>query len=780
MMVAITLMTVTTPLYQCNARAAATKMDTSYIAETKLFIKKGCTIEDAKKWCENEGNGWKVLDGDLNSGAAGAFSDETGVFLCYRTTNDPDEAITDFAVMNEKGNYSEGDYELLLKEQREQYMDMVKNMKGMIDEYRTGYEKKVPMAVKAHDYLNAYQDDDSGQLLGDLLLNVEDDKLTDILLQANGIVVLTIEQQLASACDSAKTTWLDRMVKLGSYDKLKNTFSKNIKSGNVIKTMDAQYREKAQIILDNWDDVHERILNLADFETDHGLDGATEDEYNKWIQNMKLEDDSFLSYAEAMSLIALGGFNYDGKTLFDFFSKSKEQIEKEGIEILYPMVASMTEGQFCALEESVGLFELIKDAQAANIYNDYNAGSAGEIKKDINKDTKAVLDETVKGCDNILQEMTNGEKISIYDGVDRDVYNGGVAVTTEAKNASSGSESFWSRSLYKGAPPTILSVGMVAGTLTSAMLATGFSIAYSTIKWNAMNSFFKNANTEIYVFGSNLQIIESFQPEKMYGTLENLIKMSKSQHNELTKSALNQLKVEVMYRGPATKIKIFNGLKLGFTVFTVLLSVADISITAYSLYKYYHVNHLEIPHHMVNLSYGERQESSYVAYMSVRDQNGNCGDLNGGNCRQWLALYYTKDKNAGNPIIAPDNDDKMLVKTGNDSLPDMTYSPLHMFATPNVAQNLTFADGESGWSYNDKNKGTYLFFIHADAGVYYNEPSAGTAQTVQGKTSEAGTVVSKGILILIGAAGLVGGIFIGAITSNTIRRKKKLPQGSNK
>ena len=115
-------------------------------------------------------------------------------------------------------------------------------------------------------------------------------------------------------------------------------------------------------------------------------------------------------------------------------------------------------------------------------------------------------------------------------------------------------------------------------------------------------------------------------------------------------------------------------------------------------------------------------------------------------------------------------------------MPDSSYSPLHMFGTPNVAQNLTFADGDNGWSYNDKNKGTYLFFTHANAQMSYSDPTAKAvpsetnATTAQGSNTaeakDAGTALSTGVIILIGAAGLVAGIFIGAITTN-VRRKKR-------
>ena len=209
-------------LTEQKAQAATARK--TYIKELKVFTKEGGTEDDAKNWCaeqkENKDDGkendWEVIPGNLNEAASGALKKEVGIFLCYKTTTDPDEAVTDIAVMNEKGNYSEGAYEQILKEQKDMYKDMIDDMKGMLEEYRANYKKELQTAVQAHDFMNGYIEDDSGKLLGDFLLDVTDDDLAGALLQANGQVVLMMQEQLAYACDTGKSTWLDRMEKLGS------------------------------------------------------------------------------------------------------------------------------------------------------------------------------------------------------------------------------------------------------------------------------------------------------------------------------------------------------------------------------------------------------------------------------------------------------------------------------------------------------------------------------------------------------------------------------------
>ncbi len=88
-----------------------------------------------------------------------------------------------------------------------------------------------------------------------------------------------------------------------------------------------------------------------------------------------------------------------------------------------------------------------------------------------------------------------------------------------------------------------------------------------------------------------------------------------------------------------------------------------------------------------------------------------------------------------------------------------------MFGTAEVPQNLTFADGDNGYSYDDKNGGTYLFFRRDD----------GTGQADNGEN--VGTAISAGIVALIGAGGIVIGIIIGMVITNR-RRRHNFPSES--
>ena len=419
-------------LYQYNVQAATN--DRKYISEIKLYISNGAVIESAQKWCDDQSenkdkdkeNDWKVIEGDINEGAGGMSGKNVGVFICYRTTTDPDEAIRDMAVMNEKGNYSEGAYDRLLSEQKDMYMDMVKDMKEMLEEYKTNYEKKIPTAVKAHDFLNGYVEDDSKEPLGDLLLHVTDEKLAELLLQMNGNVVLTIQQQLASACDTGKSTWLDRMEQIGSFSGLRKQFLKayNKNASKADAALRAKYHDKAVLILECWDDLHQHFDNINKFIKKNNLDKLTDEELEKWTSENFDDDNGFVFTQEFSTLMALAEYNYitdetdeskDG-SLLDYFSQEKKDFVGNNIRKLYPLAACLSDGQIAALSENVSLFNILQDALGAGLYNNYKSGMGATIKEKVNSEEKKSIEKINDYIDETVEDWNGGGKICVYEG----------------------------------------------------------------------------------------------------------------------------------------------------------------------------------------------------------------------------------------------------------------------------------------------------------------------------------------------------------------------------
>ena len=77
------------------------KEEQQYVKE--VIISTAETEAEAKQWLVD--NGYQVLDVNLNQKSGGDV-----VYMGYITTTNPDEAITDMAVMQMEGGYSFADY----------------------------------------------------------------------------------------------------------------------------------------------------------------------------------------------------------------------------------------------------------------------------------------------------------------------------------------------------------------------------------------------------------------------------------------------------------------------------------------------------------------------------------------------------------------------------------------------------------------------------------------------------------------------------------------------
>ncbi|MCR4604594.1 MAG: hypothetical protein K5639_01185 [Eubacterium sp.] len=770
-------------------RAEAASSKTEYVKEIKLFVKEGKSDEvekEAKEWCEShKDENWHCVGGDLNKGGNSDVKSDMCVYMLIRPTTDEKEAIRDIAVMNEKGNYSEAEYKGMIEQQKELYKELIADMKDMLEEYRKNVTNKVPTALQTQKYLNGYVEDDSRRPLGDFLMDISDEDLVPVLMQANGKVVLMIQERLAYACDTAKTTWLERMEKLGSFEKLRSkaltAYNNNTK--NADKALDLKYKDKAEELSRSWNDIKQHISHAEEYSKKQNIGKMSETELEKWFKNKAKDEETQIFKDEFNVINKLANYKYEDKTLLDFFKQDYKDVSGKDLKKLYPLVACLSTGQQAGVNESVSLFTMVMNAAAAEVFNDFETDKTKEIKKTLSADDKKVVDNAKEIMNESLDSWEEKNTISIYDGVDREIYKDGVAVTSAAKTYSSGVERSWADALIESSYFMPTAIGTAVG---AAAFATGAIIAahyYSKAMdpdiiadefYIAKNKYNELRKIEEYsdyecgfingsegmenVAGANSarQKITALQEEYREVNLVDGGKFATSA-NQTTKGKEQLLQKAYEREGKtAPNLQLMRGLKLGFTIAATLLAVADIVVTGVALYEYYHRDHLPIPHHMVDLSFDENKETSYINYRSVYDQDGNYGDLNGGGGKQWLAVYTTTDKDAGAPILA--SDAYFVYQTGDNSAPDKVYSPLHMFGTPNVAQNLTFADGENGWSFNDKEGGVYLFF-QRDA--FYKENAA------------EGTALSGGLIVLIGIGGVFVGFILAIVFMSTLRRKEK-------
>ena len=807
---------------------AAEKEAVKYIKDFKLYIAKNSKgigtydeekeAQKARDWFESKD--YTMIEGNLNADASGALKKEVGVYLGYSTTTDKKEAVTDIAVMNERGNYSQSEYKRILEEQKKMYTDMVSDMKTMLEEYRKNVNNNVPTAIQARDFMNGYIDNDSNEKLGDLLMTIDDEKLSSLLMQANGQIVLMIQERLSYACDNAQSTWLDRMVRLGSYDKLEKQALKAC-NNDITKArhaMDKKYKEDALILSTNWEDVRQHIINIREKIKAYGFADKSKAEIESFFEENKDNTEIQVFMGEYLVLSALERYPYEKSNLACFFDQSVEEFKGDGIRKLYPLAASLSDGQVSAVDQSVSIFTLVLDALNAGVYNGYESGQTKELMDKADDTSKTELTDTKEEVDQGIKNFEETTPMSIYAGVDREIFKDGIAVTPAAQNFSNGDGTTWADVLVNSWVAKGVAIAGVVGSVACFIGAAKAAKMIIAVKESAKSIVPDYFNAAIDGFSEKYAGYIKYDMTTMSMVKEGedeagsvLITLHRPYDQQpydvqeaFRKKALGSNEAKEAIEGINNKASFYKHLEIGLAVVGVLLAAADIVMTSITLIKYYNREHLPIPGYMVDLTYNDDEQTSFVNYKSVTDQNSNEGDLNGDGGKQWLALYQTHDEDAGDPILAPENGSsfKVVVQYGSGNAPEESgYEPLHMFGTPNFAQNLTFADGESGWSYNDGKNGTYLFFRRAtddniaaiDSTSVAEEDKTSEAtdektetdttdeadtvavsgSAVSGTTKDAGTALGGGWIALIGAGCGCAGIVIGIVSANLLRRRKE-------
>ena len=726
-----------------------------YISEVKVF---------AGDYSAAQKEGYTLLkDGntpvDLNQDAGGGLASkgEKAVYLGYKTTKNRKEAITDLALMNMKGGYDVKEYEALYQRYIDgQIKPFIENFRKTISEYRENYNSKnaanKARATYVHDALNKFIDDDTGKGLGDLFLEQTKEEmgdaaynalspeekrehadLTTILSQANGNATLLMQNLLVRAADSNSNTWLERMSELTYDDLLDQT---GLSPTDAAKRVAKKYDDAAQSILDMWDDLstdlnaydaNVKAVNEFDFDACQKAidDKDTINENTSEAQKQKILDD-FLKAVSQLSDItaksqaiavhdALAEYDYLDGTMLDFFTQSKEEIEDD-ITVLYPMAAVLTNGQKAGLD-IISLRELCIITL-----------TDGRQYKSVDVDFM--------------------DKTSIYDGVDRAIYEkGGVALTTEARRKDA---------LAKAVENSNISlswwtIGAIGLTIVSATVLIGSVRFLSKTKSLAAEAL----DQYDYVY----EMID----DRGYNALENTF-LSKDQIIQKMKSGYPE--VYNNYNAANNMVRNAKYLTYGLTAVMVIM----IAITTYFTWKdmceYYNVKFSPIPHYMVDekdlIGYNSKGEKVVLknqsAYYKAVECNrtstdemyktlGTCADMNGDVGRQWLALYAVKNE-VMQPILAKSLIVKVFKKPEDVKTPNGYTTGIHMFGSESA-----FNLNNSYYDWSNSAPGIYVYF-----------------KTDDSSASAAGSNFTAGSLAISGGAGLILGA---AITAIAFRGKKK-------
>lgn len=662
---------------------------------------------------EELGEEYTILDRDFNEGMSGHS------WIGYTTTDDADMAIKDLKVMGMDGNYSESDYKELLDRHKEVIAEQLNTVIPAIIEYTKNYDAGMKTASYIHTLLNVFHEDDSDKNVGDLLLEMGrrlvDDRndlkaketLEMMFVQGNDSAIRSIEKLLTQAQDTKlvkKGSWLTRMSLLGpdglyavykqaypgktrSYvnkmiendlgDEANaifteiNNLQSILKEGEESKLYEAMGDEKAtDEIVSEYEDKEEVDVSL-DSDTDELLEAsymAASDAADTMELNAQMTE---MVVIENLKNTPYGST----KSMYDFFMD--KNLKKSD---LYTMAYVLSDGQKSIIND-LGLYPVFE-----SILSEYNE----------NVSTEAEADEDMD-----LSDMDEGI-LSVYDGVDRSVFDGDTAITADTlKNMETKQvDDVLSPEGNKG--NLKLAVAMtVVGSLSAYMAVKSFTydtkmlykpvrevvyeitpkvtkmqnefrlmIKYENawklnwIKMYAGDSYlpegFKLSALEYEGTDTAKTINETYKyaAEKLKNTrlgeqLEKFTVGNKEAHMHFYGNAIDANMQKTITKQVPDKVskvpKAGWGARIGYTLGAVLA----FAFAGYEIYLLTRSHSVEFTHIPANMVYKTTEgDVHYMTYHAVRDKAGNVTDLHDKKGDGWQVIYTTTDSNAGDPVLA--------------------------------------------------------------------------------------------------------------------------------
>ena len=724
--------------------AKAAEKDAPYVGEVRLAVDE--KAETAKQILAD--SGYEVIDQDLNE-EAGSWWNKLGdqaVYMGIKRTDDENKAIRDMKTMNMNGKYSYSAMEQWVAENRHQAADICKPFAIVRDEFKESIKHGDLIAEEALKVMNHIIESDSGKGVGDYLLSDDcnEEGIIKVLVEGNDDLVSTVLQAMYMGCEKENDTWLERLNTI-TKSSLTKQYTRELygvdtvigeKKVEVEKRLEADFGEAAQWIYDNWDDIRKQILPRDALRTSEDQKLMEDDElFEDYMDFM----DSYDGFRDSVLTTGLKQIPYGKKTLFDLFQLNRAAF-KNDITRLYPIAAALTEGQ-------KALLQYVSFGDLAEI-----AISRMEARK-----TGTTNLEKMKA----FEEMTN---CSLYIGVDRAMFNKGAAMTSRATSDFQQTGSLVGLDLAFRISRGI-TIGLFAITLLSYP-SVWVNRAHYFVLCNRLDKLAgQYAEPQMVNYVKNqfnlpteqyLEAIENLDDAEMNSVTESLAYETPGYETAYNKLEAERDAAEKVYDNSLRKARVMLAL-------SVIMLIVSTTLYIIKQRKEYNQKQLAIPTVIVDRDV-ESDIAGFLAYSAVlwnrnRDDDSgrdNRADINGDAARQWLALYTTKDKAAGDPILA----DSIVIRTGLDKgnkAPGNDYVPLSLFGREN-AQNLV----DENYSFHDKVKGIWMWYRKG------KETKGMTDDTLTGSNISNGGVPP----ILIGSVSAGVGFLLGLLCMYFYRRRK--------
>ena len=755
-----------------SAFAAAEEV---YISELRLVY--ADSYDEAKEiLTDTEFKDYKLLNENLNEGTK-----KTGVWIAYKTTTDIEDAITDLATMQMNGGYNEGNYDKMIKESYEEYVALGKTYLKAIEYFKEAYDADHFLAVSAYRQLNFYNvvsenipekeiPSFEGECLGNIFYNgISERELATMFMQGNRYAIKNIRSLLAmgvSYNEDGKTY----------LDKVEEAVSKM--NANPAYFDDEDHEKLAVLIAPTITVFRDMFKELLAYEPQ--LNYADEEDTDLEIKYME-----YKALAEMMRSV-----NYlNGKSLYQFCLEYEGNKDHSDI---YPLVAALNEGQqaLTELAQYYGVvrysmsdypeeiineeLDTLEETYGEKPFNVYSGVDRGIFNGTFAFTNEAYRANAYTETDYFEEFFGVGQILFTTLSVSASIIGAGLirwAVLRQGKDLAA----------YNAAVVKSRVVELVARIRSANLVdivgkqsvASGGMAIRATVGKHAFT--FKNyeqfldgiiANTNIKVTSFTGSEIPRFA-DKYYAVTDALreksIVLGRSEMRSI-KGMIKKVNDTAYYTqtGKETAERITTEAARKISGGTIALYIVGGALIFYSalsigltVYSYYNPNYEDIPIAMVDIIDSDNGDN-YIKYDVVYEAEPRekgvyaAGDLNAFKAQRWNALYYTKNYEAGKPILA----DEFVLSTSNNKAKD-GYTPVHRFGEE-ICYDL------NKYNFSNKSPSIYLSVKQSK-----NDKSA-----VADVPEVVGSIFSGGLWMLFGGVGALFGVG-GTLGTQAFLKKKR-------
>lgn len=634
--------------------------DNLYLESVEIFT--APTKAEAKAKCEAAG--YHASDADLNAGNTGG-----AVVIGYTVTDDPEKAITDLSVLEMNTGYEVSDYADIKEAAMEKAGLVTSDFMKSVKEYRDNLENGSPKAIKARDILNIYVIPEMDNIgLGDYLAGnmCTEDFLKKIICQANAGVIYAIFNSISSGvADYGDENWAQRLEK--------SEVKAQLAAGNMNGLLDGYYKNYAYQLCDQLQSFYENYMKAKAFTDDNGMksleegveavkEGDISDETVEKLENGEQfdEKEGYFIYLEAYEI--LGQYNYDENTsLADYILKLGSSAYKadEDLRKIYPLVDALTQGQIAVFRVSGVAQMALALVGGENILDKTNEAIAGIYDK---------LEEAYKSGTDVVYADDSGQgqpHLSIWVNTDQTQYNKKIAKTNaniiSTKSGLEFDNLTKENSFDKTVNKIITLTYVISSAIDIATIVTSIGVEIAAIHKLGVTAWLTGQSVSALSVCANAIAFTS---------------------GSIFTSILGILGCTAII--------------LGYVAFAAIICITLFRIGK-MIYDFFKDEDDSLDYTLDDIPrdvYDYRNQA-YPHYIAVELNGTNkAADVNAEHGRRFAALYYTKDRAAGDPIkINPDGDEFRTV-SGDNTAPD-GFEGVRYFGPGAVANLNSFAENKS-------------------------------------------------------------------------------------